>query len=116
MNGTMLLGYGDVMAGGVNYTGGNAYAGNCQGENGYDDIHAGTEVTVSDASDKVVGLGSLVGGIVTKRNDVNVCGWTFTVTGLPKSAFYKVEVSHRGQVTFPAAQLGDVEVQIGVAP
>jgi hypothetical protein len=43
------------------------------------------------------------------------CVYTFAVEGLPSSDFYKVEVSHRGQVTYTKEQVtsGPVELSLG---
>jgi hypothetical protein len=68
---------------------------------GFDDIRTGTQVTVTDASGKVIGTASLTGGTM----DATGCHFKFAVPSIPKSDFYKVEVSHRGALTFSYSEL-----------
>jgi hypothetical protein len=81
----------------------------CEGSGGYSDISEGASVTVTDATGKVVATGSLGVG----RKDVLGCVFPFSVTGVPKSKFYGVEVSHRGIVTFRQLDAGTAEVSLG---
>jgi hypothetical protein len=68
---------------------------------GFDDIRTGTQVTVNDASGKVIGTAGLVGGTM----DATGCHFSFAVPSIPKSDFYKVEVSHRGALTYSYPEL-----------
>jgi hypothetical protein len=68
---------------------------------GFDDIRTGTQVTVSDAGGKVIGTTSLTGGTM----DAKGCHFTFAVPSIPKSDFYKVEVSHRGALSYSYSEL-----------
>lgn len=85
----------------------------CQSGDGYDDIAAGSQVTVRDGGGKIVGIGRLGGGITQTIgtepiNNVGVanCSFALTVNGVPAgSKFYSVEVAHRGQVQFTATAI-----------
>jgi hypothetical protein len=75
----------------------------CSGRGGYSDIHAGTGVTIADASGAVVATGSLQSG---RASSSTTCDFTFTVPDVPAGEdFYQVEVSHRGTLTYTADQL-----------
>jgi len=73
----------------------------CTGYQGYDDIAAGAGVTVYDSAGKVVASGSLGTG----KPKGAACVFPVRVPGVPEgSKFYRVEVSHRGQITVSAAE------------
>lgn len=73
----------------------------CTGYEGYDDITAGAGVTVYDSAGKVVASGSLGTG----KPKSAACVFPVRVPGVPEgSKFYRVEVSHRGQITVSAAE------------
>jgi hypothetical protein len=88
VSGTMLLGQNDA-----SWTVGSA----CSGSGGYDDVTSGQQVVVTDQSQTVVGTGNLGDG---KAVAVNGCQFSFKVPDLPKTAFYSVEVTHRGKTTY----------------
>lgn len=72
----------------------------CQGIGGYDDIRAGTDVTVYDPAGVIVATGELAA-----RSSVSGggCTYPFRVDGVPSGLeFYSVEVSRRGKVTVDA--------------
>jgi hypothetical protein len=82
--------------------------GGCSGTGGYSDIHVGTNVVVRDATDTIIGASSLVidpNGPEPVASGNYQCGYAFTVAGLPDSAFYTVEVSHRGALTYSRADM-----------
>jgi hypothetical protein len=85
----------------------------CQGTSGYDDIRLGTDVVVSDPSNRVIGTSRLGDGHWTGDN----CIFRFVVSDLPRVDFYKVEVSHRGQLTYSYQELANnnwtVEAELG---
>ncbi|WP_345383275.1 hypothetical protein [Pseudonocardia yuanmonensis] len=84
-------GYGTVSAGSA-----------CSGSGGYSDVHAGTGVTISNATGAVIATGSLSAG----RASSTTCDFTFTVPDVPAGEdFYQVEVSHRGTLTYTADEL-----------
>ena len=68
---------------------------------GYDDIRAGTQVTVTDEGGTLIGTGQLTGG----RLSLSACRFTYRITDLPEARFYKIEVSHRGGVTHSFSEL-----------
>lgn len=90
----------------------------CHGLSGYDEIHEGTQVTVSDSAGKVIGSGTLGPGSVPDPTvDNPVCTFTFDIGKVPDSPFYKLEVAHRGQVTFTRQEVlaNDVALTLGKA-
>lgn len=88
----------------------NATGSACFGESGYDDIRAGTQVTVT-ADEKVVAVGALGLG----EYDGRVCVFPLSVESIPRGHdFYSVEVAHRGAINYPAAQLAEpITVTLG---
>lgn len=70
----------------------------CSTYGGYNDIAEGASVTVRDASDAIVGIGSLSAGTSSSGS----CVFAFTVPDVPESAFYSIEVSKRGALTYSA--------------
>ncbi len=76
--------------------------GNCVGRGGYDDIYAGAQVVVSDASGKTVGLGELEGGTPSNGN----CVFSFAVKDVPRGIdFYGVTVGNRKGMRFTEADV-----------
>jgi hypothetical protein len=63
---------------------------------GYDDISAGTQVTVTDEGGTLIGTGQLTGG----KLSMSGCRFTYRITTVPEARFYKIEVSHRGGLTY----------------
>ncbi|MDI9914335.1 hypothetical protein [Rhodococcus sp. IEGM 1379] len=73
----------------------------CVGDGGYDDIHSGTEVKVTNGDGKTVATGRLESG----DRSSGECVLPFTIKGVPAgSEFYEVEVSHRGGLTYSEAE------------
>lgn len=85
--------------------------GTCEGTSGYDDLAGGAQVTVRDADNKTVALGTLkVGHPVTGSS----CVFEFQIDDVPDSGdLYSVEVSHRGQVSFKKADAGSLDLSVG---
>lgn len=71
----------------------------CFGRGGYNDIGAGTPVTVYDEAGTVVAHGVLGVGEAVR---LGVCAFGFAVDVPVGSTFYQVEVSHRGRTTVEA--------------
>jgi hypothetical protein len=71
----------------------------CVGDGGYDDFREGTGVTVRDQAGAIIATGSLTGGR-RPGSSGNSCAFLFTIPGVPYSAFYSVEVSHRGELEY----------------
>lgn len=76
---------------------------------GYSDIAAGTSVTVSDGSGKVLATGNLAGGIQSASG----CTFTFQAQ-LPNSAFYKLEVGNRGAQSYSQEELSNKGWQVAL--
>jgi hypothetical protein len=84
----------------------------CAGQGGYSDIGPNAQVTVS-ADGKVVAVGFL--GVGSFHGSVK-CVFPIVVDGVPLGHdFYLVEVTHRGQVNYPASavQSGSISVSLG---
>lgn len=87
-------------------------------ETGYADIRQGAQVTVTDSAGKVLALGQLDAGTVKEDPtlaELSDCVFSFRVSGVPLGAgIYGVEVSHRGKIQVPEADLGKpVELTLG---
>lgn len=82
------------------YTGDNIlrYQGTCSGYEGYDDMVAGAQVVIRDATGETVAVSALDEGEPQGRTS---CIFPFTVEDVPAGeSIYSVEVSHRGEITF----------------
>lgn len=90
-------------------------ASGCQGTGGYQDIGQGTAVTVSDESGTLLAKSVLLTGF---DGGDGYCTWFFTVSDVPGGKkFYKVEVSHRGAISFTEAEAkSHVSLQLGSKP
>ena len=82
----------------------------CFGFGGYDDIRSGAPVTVKDGKGTIVGVTSLV--LDASRSASGHCAYTFTLIA-SDADFYTIEVAHRGGVTFPKAEVGQVSLTLG---
>lgn len=94
----------------------------CYPDDGYDDVGEGASVTVRSATGNIVGSDRLGVG---KAHDVKAgfsdptgdCVFGFSIDGIPRSKFYTIEASHRGEVTFSSAELDrqgwDVDLRVG---
>ena len=93
------------------YTSYGSSGGSCVTYRGFSDIAEGVSVTVRDSSGAIAGVGRLEAG----RSSSYGCTFPFTVADLPRSEFYTVEISHRGEVTFTAddVKAGDVMLSLG---
>jgi hypothetical protein len=89
----------------------------CEGMDGYDDIRAGTSVTVADASGATIAVGKLGDGRLNGSGFTRTCGFVFTVADVPAGkGFYGIEVSHRGRMTYAEADVTNarsVQLQLG---
>lgn len=83
----------------------------CAGKGGYNDIGPGTAVTVTNESGTLLAKGSLD----TSYGEKDWCVFTFNVTDVPSGAkFYKIEVSHRGEMSYTEAEArARVELTLG---
>lgn len=73
----------------------------CHGANGFDDMKAGTGVTIKDQTGTIVATAALQDGTSPKRL---TCVFAFAAT-VPTATFYSIEVSHRGAVTYSFDQM-----------
>jgi hypothetical protein len=93
----------------------------CTLSDGYDDISEGTTVEITDGTGKVIGIGSLDRPARIANSIDNAltsgCSFTFYVDKVSKTAFYNVEVSHRGKVGYSydqmVANLWTVSLKLG---
>ncbi|MEU9014279.1 hypothetical protein AB0D12_31820 [Streptomyces sp. NPDC048479] len=91
-------------------------AGGCYGGDGYDDIATGTSVTVYDAAGAVIATGGLGKSKPGPGAYPSLCVFDVAVKGVPNGQdFYKVEVSHRGnlQMTAEEAKSGSFAGSLG---
>jgi hypothetical protein len=74
----------------------------CQGSAGYNDIGPGASVTVRNESGETIGTANLSNGDYVSGVG---CDYTFTVEDVPDAKFYRIEVSHRGEVEYSFRQM-----------
>jgi hypothetical protein len=86
--------------------------GPCFGTHGYDDLKAGAAVVVTNQNGTTIGSSSLDEGQLPKDpaemkdpTAPTTCTFAFVVGSVPRASFYKIEVAHRGQVTYSFDQL-----------
>lgn len=108
-SGTITLAGSMVLIGG----GGSDYSGGCQGTGGYSDIGEGAQVTIYDDAGKIVGTGHLEHSAVVESSS---CTFDFSVEVPDSKPFYQVEVSHRGKITYSAADVKAGKVQLSLGP
>jgi hypothetical protein len=111
-----ITGYFTVRQQGINFLG------QCTGSGGYDDIQAGTQVTVRDAGGQIIAVGSLGPGVahddmgtpMTSDDPIEspMCVFPILVRDVPDSDFYAIEVSHRGELTFTRAELESLNWEV----
>jgi hypothetical protein len=92
----------------------------CIATDGYDDIHEGAQVIITDQDSHTVGVGELQAGTVRLAvgpDDFNLCAFRFTVAGVAQGAkFYQVHVGNqnRGQLQYTEDEIRKpVELSIG---
>lgn len=76
------------------------HEGACRGIAGFSDLVDGAGVTVKDGKGEVIAVGSL--HVDKARSSNPRCVFAFSIDA-PDSAFYAVEVSHRGALTYSKA-------------
>lgn len=89
-----------------------SYGEGCSGTGGYSDIAEGASVTIYDDSGKIVGTGRLNHSSTVGTGG---CQFDFAVDVPSDKPFYQVEVTHRGKVTYSAADVkaGNIELSLG---
>jgi hypothetical protein len=93
------------------------YPENCRGfgEEGYGDIAVGTRVTVTDGSGTTLGVGELEQcefHPLESPGQARGLRFSFSVSNLPPSDFYRVEVASRGSLDFSREELQDQEWEV----
>lgn len=89
----------------------------CAGEGGYDDLHEGTQIEVTDEANVTLGIGSFDQGTFAEMIG---CTWRYEVSGLPKAKFYKIALSggRRGTLTYSFEEMEkrgwSVDLQVGM--
>ncbi len=86
----------------------------CTVESGYDDVSAGTPVTVTDEHGTTVGAATLDDGIPDPLTS-DRCVFPFHLEVKLGPSFYKFEVGRRGGVTYTAEQVraGNIQLRLG---
>ncbi len=86
----------------------------CAGQNGYDDIAAGTQVVITDRSGDTVAFDELRPGSAENYSGL-ACVFEFEVPRVPRELdTYGVEISHRGRLMFKEADLhAGLELSLG---
>ncbi len=79
----------------------------CSGTNGYDDMNAGGQVVIKDASGSVIATTSLSAGKANPQAPDIDCVFSFQVT-VPDTAFYQVSAGHRNAVSFSRGHDGHI--------
>jgi hypothetical protein len=79
---------------------------------GYGDLTPGTQVSVKDASGKLIATGQLGDGKIASQG--STCIMSFTVGDVPDNSFYQVEVAHRGNVNYSLKEMQDNGWQISL--
>ena len=74
----------------------------CNGTDGYDDIHEGSQVVVTNESGTVIGTTELGPG--RSQSSGVGCRYDFSVA-VPDAAFYNIAVGDRGKLTYSKAEL-----------
>lgn len=88
--------------------------GSCTAPAGDSDIAAGTQVLITNASGKTVGLGELGAGAYPTGLVLPVCDFPFTVTGIPGGQGpYSIAIGDHGKVAFDQKDAGDLEINLG---
>jgi hypothetical protein len=83
----------------------------CQGSDGYDDIVSGAQVVVSNDSGSVLALSQLDDGVADGSGN---CVFNFAIDKVPRSNFYRFEVSHRGQLDYSYQQLSSAGFSVAM--
>lgn len=92
----------------------------CVGTGEYSDIRQGVQTKISDATGKVIALGSLGVGLTkdtySQIPGTDICQYTIAITGVPDGGdgLYGIEVAHRGTVNFTkTGRMGVATMKLG---
>lgn len=97
----------------------------CDGRNEVDgrldDLRDGTPVEVRDSENESVAVGRLERGTATNRDgsgesepDYSTCRMPFTVSDVPDSDAYTIEIGHRGGLTFSKDELAEKDWRVTI--
>lgn len=92
----------------------------CWGKGRYDDLDKGTQVTVTDAGGKTVGVGSIVDSspqtsVSGDGARAESCTLSFEVPNVPRGGgFYGVEVAHRGVINKSESDVFTTALQLSI--
>jgi len=70
----------------------------CSGVGGYSDMNEGAQVTLRNGKDESLAIGQLGSGVYDSTS--RACVFKYTLTNVPKEDFYRVQVSHRGELEY----------------
>jgi hypothetical protein len=74
----------------------------CAGRGGFDDVHEGAQVVLTDASGTTLAVGALLPGLIQSDG----CVFAFAIQNVPSGkGFYGVTVSHRGTLQYSEDRL-----------
>ena len=77
----------------------------CRGSGGFSDIAAGKQVTVTDATSKVIGVGTFGPGQPGRDVPNVVCVFEFSIPNLPGVEFYGIEAQRRGTLHYSLEEM-----------
>lgn len=72
---------------------------------GFDDIHVGSRIVVSDSEGNIVAVGNLVDAEIMELSGVMSCVYTFEAPSIPQSDFYSVAIGGRDPLVYRADEL-----------
>lgn len=85
-----------------------SFGGSCDGStddngSGYDDLSAGSQVTVKNGSGHIVAIGTLRTGRSSQSGFE--CTMPLKVNSVPKASFYQINIGHRGAIDYSYKQM-----------
>jgi hypothetical protein len=83
----------------------------CTTSGGYSDVRAGTNVTLRDGANEIIGTSSLGPGMGTD----GVCRFEFVLENVPDRDFYTIEVGRRGTLTYSRDEMRENDWQVGLS-
>lgn len=84
----------------------------CAGNGGYQDIHEGAQVVISDSAGATIALGRLDAGSASGGRG---CVLPFSVPNVPAGkGFYGIEVSHRGILRYEEHDISTREIELSL--
>lgn len=90
----------------------------CSGLGGYDDMDAGTEVTVKDEDGTLLATGSLQEGKLSDFSEDGaffLCKFSFVIEDVPDAKFYSIETGTRGEISFSKEEMEKQDWEVGLS-